>query len=338
MQAKKPVFEVYSSMLDNQIKYARVMLKNVLPKSATDRDVLAALFKHVPEAIKSLNLNIFAEEHFWIRTGANTIFPESAEVLENLIRARFQMDAADGFTLPFQSFMMSIPSGFKVDGTSIPSFLVSWIPYKQTEELIIGPFGVHAKIGGPLHVHLDSAPDDDIAICICYRDPITPSAYSRTVISANQIPALLQDDREDILVTDIETYKNYHQVVGISSHDIKIQRIMFRIVAALGIYNMATEGSRLSPGFPGNQQPKFNGKLPDYSMNNMTLKNSMSASSAHMPEAKDSYYRTWFFRQLRDEKYYRGEFSRYAKGSRYVFVSDTVVGQQITAHTQKLVN
>lgn len=337
MQAKKSQYEIYSTMLDMQCKHAREIFKPILPKKPTESDLLQAAFKYAPDMRNGLNLHIFSEEHFWVRSGANAIFPESAEVLDNLMRARFQMDAAEGFSLPFQSFIISMPQGYKVDGLKIPSFLVSWFPYRQLEELIIGPFGRHAKFDKPLLVNLEDSTEDEMAISICYRDPVSPTAFARTFLSTAKIPELLQARTNEEFTKDLAVYQKLSRVEGLSDLDLHLQRIMMRLVAALGIYNMATDGDRLLPGFPGKQEPKLIGRAPASGFRSMTLANAFPPASDGSSPLAESYYRTWFFRQLRSERYYKGEFSEYSPGSRYVFVSDTVVGKQVAAHTQKFV-
>lgn len=335
MQVKKAQYEVYTSMLDNQVKHAKEIFKGALPKKPTESDVLEAIFRYSPEMMQSLNLQIFSEEHLWHRNGANAIFPESAEVLDNLLRARFQMDEPEGFSLPFQSFMVSVPQGYKVDGLRIPSFLVNSYPYHDMEKTVIAPFGKHARFKDAVYVTLDDAPEGDMAIALCYKDPMSTTAYSRTLISASQIPDLLGAESTEAFSRDLKVYENYRDVVGLSEYDLKIQRIMLRLVAAIGVYNMATEGKRLLPGLPGSQEPKMIGKAPAVGFRYSTLANAFPPLKDGAKQSAESYYRTWFFRQLRSERYYKGEYADFAKGSRYVFVSDTVVGQQLDAHTQK---
>lgn len=335
MQQKKSQYEIYSSMLDNQVKHAKIIFEPLLPKNPSDGEVLQVLFQQAPQIINELNLHIFSDEHYWVRCGANAIFPESPDVLDNLIRARFQMDVTEGFSLPFGSFMMSIPQGYKVDGMRIPSFIVSMFPYRQMKELIIDPFVRHSRFKKTFYVELDDGPEDEVAISLCYKDPTSKTAYARTLISASQVPSILGADSTDELSADLKPYENYTGVEGLSEYDMKIQRIMLRLVAALGIYNMATEGKRLMPGLPGTQEPKLIGRAPQRGLTSITLANAFPPARDGAQVTGDSFYRSWFFRQLRDERYYKGENAHFAKGSRYVFVSDTVVGKNVEAHTQR---
>ena len=335
MQARKSQYQVYSPMLDLQTKHARNLFESHLPRKATGSDVLGVLFTEYPDYLSSLNLNIFSEEYFFTRTGANTVFPENEVVLNNLLKARFQLNSAEGFSLPFESFMFAIPNGYEVDGVKIPSFLVTWIPYAQTQDMLISPFGKYAKITKPLQVILDEAPLGDMGISICYRDPTQSTAYARTLLSASQIPDLLNAKDDSQFKNDLQTYKPYREVIELSEYDVQIQRIMLRLVAAFGIYNVATEGDRLKPGFPGTLQPKIIGRFPDVPMRSSTLSNGFHDLTQGANAAEiDPIYRTWFFRQLRDEIYYRGEHALKPRGSRFVFIPPTVVNLKVEPHTQ----
>ncbi len=335
MQPKKSQYSVYSLMLDGELKLARQLLGKTVSKGATERDIFEILNLKIPGYHQSLNFLIFCEEHFWRRTGGHTIFPETKDVLDNLLRARFQMDSSEGFSLPFESFMFTIPAGFTTDGIQLPSFLVTWIPYQEMGSLVVEPFGRYIRMKDGAHVHLD-IPRGSHSISICYRDPTNPSAYARVVIGDEQIPELLA-------VQDIHQFRtmlgHYGDGIGgvkdVDELDLRLQQTMLKLVAALGIYDMATEGNRIKPGFPGGQQPKMMGKMPENEMRFLTLKNATPKASSEDSRGKDAYYRTWHFRQLRDERYYKGEFEQYPRGSRYVFVSDTVVGQKLTAQTLK---
>lgn len=320
MQAKKSQYEIYTTMLDSMLKHAKTFLQAHLPKGANERDSAAFLFSRTPAMIEGLNYQIFSEELFWRRNGANTVFPESTAVLDNLLRARFKMEAAEGFTLPFQSFMFAMPQGFTFDGMRIPSFVVTWIPYKQLGDLIFMPFADYVRIKRP-SVNLTEDDRGDYSISLCYRDPADPSLYARTMIGDRDVPKLLAAQTPEEFAAIAGEYGDIKDVVDATAHDHNLQRVMLRLVAAFGIYNMATDGENLKPGFPGNNKPRYVGHFPDSPVRFMTLRSSIPPQSKEPGQAKESFHRTWFFRQLRADQYYKGEYAETPKGTRYVFVS-----------------
>jgi hypothetical protein len=271
MQIKKSQYEIYSTMMSGEIKAARQAFKSELPKSASNSDVLAVFIRREPEILQTLNLHIMAEEYFWQQTSAHTLFPQDHQVLNDLMSGDFHISDAKAFTLPLQSFMMSMPQGYEVDGVRIPSFLVTWIPYRRTQELIVGPFAIYARSPKAIHVRLEDTEPDEVSISLCYRDPISHTAYARTHMGTGDISGLLKAKTPDELSNSLMTYQKLLRVEELSAHDLKIQSIMLKLVAALGAHYKATDGACLKPGYPAGQEPKFLGRPPETPITAFTL-------------------------------------------------------------------
>ena len=122
-----------------------------------------------------------------------------------------------------------------------------------------------------------------------------------------------------------------------SLYDAKMQFYSLRLIGALGVYHLATDGQKLRPGYPGSSTPKLQGKLPGQTLKPYEIASAIPArhvSSGDEREIHGAYYRTWYFRQLRAPRYYQGEYENRKVGTRYTFVSDTVVGQRSTPYTE----
>lgn len=102
---------------------------------ALDPSLLQIMRKH-PEAqvtryfllgnqkqIQSLDSVIIAEELLWEREGCPVIFPQSAEFLDKLLDAKFDLTKAEGFELPFPAFMIPMPVGYQREGVK---YAASW--------------------------------------------------------------------------------------------------------------------------------------------------------------------------------------------------------------------
>jgi hypothetical protein len=262
MQAKKPQYEIYQSMMDTELKHLNGHLKNKLGKGPSRSDLLAELFKFMPQFATTLALHIYAEEFYWMRTGGHTIFPASAQILNSLYETPIGFSAIETFNLPHQSFMLSIPAGYAVDGVKVPSFLVTCIPYHKTQELITSPFARLAQQHKGITIRLEESPAHDVAISIAYRDPAVPSAYARTQFSVAQLPELLGIEGHATQESSLKKYPRYSDVDDLSDHDVEIQRTMMRLVAALAWHTSNRAGS-LKEGFPFQQIPKMVGRLPE---------------------------------------------------------------------------
>ena len=330
VQSKKSLYQLYPLL---KLQIAKYMRKN-LPKkqrSNSNAELIAMTFHDNPALIHSLDFLIMAEESLWERRGKHAIFPENAEMVDNLIRAKYEMTSYEGFSLPFDSFIVAMPNGYKFQGVEIPSFMVTIMPYKKSDELSINPFCEELKIPPPDQVGRMPSGENARAICISYQDALMHSlGYGRSMQLDEILPKILACETAQEFKTICGEYVGTHGVVPSENHDLVIQFFAIKFAASLGVYNSATEGDRLIDGFPGSTVPRLITKVPEMKFKYITLK-----APTRQPNAPASYYRTWHFRQLRADRYYQGEHENTPRGSRYVFVSDTVVGQKVTAHTQK---
>lgn len=333
-QEKKSLFDLYPRMMERIVNEMKQSMPSKERKSMTPKQMIKVLIEYSPELLHSLDFLIMAEEFFWERNGSNAIFPESSAVLDNLMRAKYQMDSSEGFALPFDSFFMALPHGYSYNGVRLESFMVTMVPYLRSQDYTIFPFCDHYGIPRPKGVRHDESPENARCISITYRDPENKSAYLRALQTEDKLPLILKCETADEFGKVIGNYHGKVGVIGLNDNELKVQFTAMKLVAALGVYNMATKGDRLAPGFPGKQEPKIHNRDRDSKFFYSTLKNAIPTERTEV--IKDAFYRTWHFRQLRDERYYRGEHENQPRGSRYSFVSDTVVGQKVSPHTQSV--
>lgn len=331
-QTKKSLYDLYPRLIDKMVSGIRGQLPKHERKKST-QEVAQLIFEQMPYMNKSLDFMIMAEELFWQRQGANVIFPESEVVLDNFSRAKFSLESSEGFDLPYSSFMIALPNNYKFMGTRLPALLVSFYPYYDAGELIINPFHDWLKMRRPDEILSEDVPQGSRAIAISYCDPISQNmGYARMLVAEHKIPALLKADNLETFASIMGNYQQVLGVMNLKEEDLDIQFKAIKLVAALGVYHLATEGQRLKQGFPGQALPRMNHRNPDLQMRMNTLSSSIPAQlQKASPEA---HYRTWHIRQLRDERFYKGEYENAPKGSRFVFVSDAVVGSKITPSTQ----
>lgn len=332
-QQKKAHYEIcpqLTNRLVNEFRRADKSYRNATPKA-----IMNEIFAYRPSLVHSLDFMILAEEHFWKRSGGHAVFPESPVVLDNLVKAKYHLEDASGIDLPFESFILSIPQGYKIDGIAIPSTLVTWVPYQQSQNHTINPFCDYIGIARPEQVNHEPSGEAERSLGIVFRDQNNPSVYNRALAIESKLPAILKakDIYEFNAVLgkyDDNTFKN---VITSDATDLFIQFHLFKLIAALAVYNQATGGKRLLDGFPGSLMPKMIGKAESMDVKISTLNNFTPPPTARA--AAEMHARTWFFRQLNSERYYQGEYEKMRRGSRYVFVSETVVGAKVAPHTQK---
>jgi hypothetical protein len=329
-QVKKSLYELYPRVTDFMVN----QLKKVMPKEVgkTDADVVREVMRQMPMLMNSLDFLIMTEELYWIKNGGEVIFPESEAVLNNCFKAKFSLSTSQGFELPFGSFMLAMPNGYTFMGTKLPALMVNFYDYHNSIDEIIYPFCDWAKINRPSHVAKEDVPQGSRAISISYRDPETNAGYVRLLVGEEKIPALLGADNIQTFSRIMGRFNNMIGVLELSPDDLEIQFKSIKLVAALGVYHLATNGDRLKQGFPGQSMPRMNFKNPDLRMNLNTLSSKLPTQLEK--SSPDAHYRTWHIRQLRDERFYKGEHENEMPGSRFVFVSDAVIGTKISPSTQ----
>lgn len=92
--------------------------------------------------------------------------------------------------------------------------------------------------------------------------------------------------------------------------------------------------SHVAPNSLSNGFPIANLKTKTLAPEKNLQPSTLNTFSVIVPDAdRNAHYRSWFMRQLRHEKYYKGEFKDYKPGSRVVFVSPTMVGEKVSAET-----
>lgn len=336
-QVKKAQYEVYPRLIDKVLH--RVKKSDDYKKGDSDTDILLRLFYVDPYFVQSMDFFIMAEEHFWPREGNHTIFPENTAVLENLFKAKFSIEKTGAFDLPFNSFILSLPMGYKVDGYPIPSCMVTWVNYQDSYDYTVLPFCDYLGIPRPSGMKHQVSDPDERCLVISYKDHTHPDSYCRIMALESYLPRILKAQSTQEFLEIMGTYKN-STLLGVikpDDLDLNIQFRLFKLIAAIGVYNTATEGKKLTDGFPQSLSAKVSGKASDVKYANSTLSNftMLKDGGGGSKSSPEFHVRGWHFRELRDERYYRGEHKDKPIGSRIILIPATTVGGEVTPHTQK---
>ncbi|MDT8925529.1 hypothetical protein RBE51_22360 [Pseudomonas taiwanensis] len=333
-QTKKSSYALYPLLTDKIVSGVRQHLPGKERKTLTDGQVLSDFIRRHPDIQNDHAFYIMAEELFLKSHKSQVIFPESALVLDNLLKARYSLSSSEGLDMPFPSFILSPPRGYAFNGTQIPSLLVSWVTGDGFKAEVLRPFLDYLNVPAN-RVSFSELPQDGI-LSLVYRD--RAGECSRTVIYGHNIPVLL----------DAKNPQEYRRAMvnqglimteeDLSEEDRDVQFYSLKLIAALGVYHVATRGKKLKPGFPTPQAPRMEGRRADQQVAPVTLTNSTppleNTDSDRHNVGRTAHYRAWHFRQLRDERYYRGEYANHAPGTRYTFVESALVGADAAPNTQ----
>lgn len=273
-------------------------------------------------------VKVIANEWSWNNNGKTMIFPESAEVLNNIKSGKYDISYAGGI-IPFSdNFIINFPDGYIIAGQPAVSTLVSFYNFNKYSESYILP--LHSDAGIKLECINEDHCDDAFHIQLNYKldGKISniPSEISFDV-QWDTIPELL-------LTSSYEEYKKlaHSKVltkVGVETigEHYEYELELLKLIVSMIVYVQANNEA-LVKGFPGEISLKSTDSFFKTSTaTNLILKTRSKGSSP------DGHYRSWYLRQLIHEKYYQGDWEGKPKGSRIIFVKDTYVNDNIDAKT-----
>jgi len=327
-QLKKPTYDVYPLFWDRTIASSRKGLSKSESSKITDTELIRRYCRLNPGFTGEHGFYSLAEDRYFKSGGSQVIFPESSVVLDNLLKARYAMQSPEGFTLPFSSLVLSPMRGYRYQGVEIPSIFATWVPSAQYRSEILDPFLGELGVA-PSQVSYEDLPDQGMLI-ICYAIR-NGAGHRRTAIYGEDLPELLAAKDSNAFVASMRRLSLMHPDQTPDDDEVKRQFFCLRLIAALGVYHLATEGRRLRLGFPTTTQPRLDGRKPGQAMSPITLTNALPSFGEGVTPV--GHFRTWYFRQLRDKMYYRGEYEHLPQGSRYTFVTEALIGD-LTANTQ----
>lgn len=289
-----------------------------------------------PETLLSDTLGrVLLQEGLWLsKDHRRTIFLDSPQLVENLLRARFACEALTCPDKPVR-FSLALPDQMTHQGVPLQPLLIT---IGRSRDLV----DEHAQAfrqrwGSEVEAGTDFP--DQLAIMLSTRaletafsDPHAQGCdhpHLSLFLAGPEITRLLQADiggPVDGLLPLLPTA----MLDALSPTEQKMQILLARLAMSFWIYWQANPGA-IAEGTPGRVQ---DGDAP---MLGKALE-MMASNTASTTGGRETveHYRRWHFRQLRDERYYRGEFAGQPLGSRWVFVHDAYVnreaGDDYTAH------
>jgi hypothetical protein len=261
-------------------------------------------------------------ETLWWDEGKNVLFPNNTNFLNQLLKSKFNLDDSAPLNLPHNTFILAMPKDFSVDGVSIPSVLVHYC--KSNER--VKRYDHATKLMG---VSDQFEQDDDEFknkdnLVYFYNDPYLEKGVTAQVNqSLETISASLQADSHveyAKLLGELPKELVSFNPLEITETDKVIQYAITRIIASLSIYSSATNNKHLYSGLPKQGLLSIENLKKSLRYSNYTLGPTESKVSPN------HHLRGFFFRNLKHEKYYNNEYKFIPKGSRWIFVDSTEVG------------
>ena len=316
----KGKYDIYDLMMR---RMARVVRDEFGIKD--EQRALQSLFHRFPDLRLSLDGKIMSEELYWKETSRHVIFPRNTEILYKLFTSRFSLEKSSGFTTPHKNFVLAFPKGYEIDGTQAKGVLVTYMPFPDRMSEIHERFCDYLK--QPMDYVAPSAYADRPVLTVAYQSPYDDEMLYSFTVPERLIPECLSAGDPETYYEVLGAYPKYNMDFDLDERDRRYQYTLFQLIIRLSVYAMAYDGA-LVDGYPDVRPKHLEPKGLKY--RDTTLR--MPALEKKDPKA---HYRSWHFRQLVDERFYRGEHGNKPVGSRIVFVKDTVVGQKVEPETLK---
>ncbi|WP_210498777.1 hypothetical protein [Vibrio crassostreae] len=262
---------------------------------------------------------VVMSEYRFLESDRYTVFPNSKSVLDSILRSKLNLTDFEALVPPAESFVVMMPQGYKTpSGVPLRSFLVQWADvrknsseYTRVSELSQNPVDIQMGIGGVML---------DVIMMDANLQAIRMSCFAKDVLKAIES----NDAEQDVFKLD-------EQVAGIKfdEEELKQTQAMIKLAVGLAVFDSAYDDF-LIDGLPKGSKLK---KVGEVGLNNSHVVGSNLKLPQSAGGSKSGHIRGFHMRQLKDERYYRGEHAHKKVGSRCVPVSESWVGDSIESHT-----
>lgn len=303
-------------------------VKKLLKRAKNDEEQIL-LLKHLYPFLKTYferdRLSHFAilDEIRWVTSKERTaIFAPSSDFLDLMINTK--ADKVRDITLikpPSKSFVLSVPSDFKIEGHKISGLLINYFEsYEEhrAETIKLQRFFDEQGGGAPL-MHTPDSGDSPI-LSITYKIDnevevqrfLAPISLYKEIIHSGSL-----ESSEFVKLSSFD----------LSAEESKVQLTLVKMLLVLFVYIKSFSGEALINGLPEGLKLK--------SLNSRhALKAYPSFISTNNDFVRLSYKGevTGHFRTLEHEKYYQGQYKNDERGSRVIYIPPYTKGD-ISAKT-----
>lgn len=276
----------------------------------------------------------YLAEWCWLLSNKTMIFVKDNETCESIFKGKYEISYIDGITPPSKNFILNFPASYRVEGFKMPSLSVCVYTSGKYKEEVFDPVMSHANLNEEF-ISDDGEHYTGLMLEVffaLFSEEDGKWARHRFFSPWNLLGRFLETENPGL-------FKNQgdRDLTDITEATEKEQRLTFlamKFVVSFMVYCQATNGKCLIDGLPGNS---IGNKELEKAFNTKDITKLTLQKANDTPEAeseKDQHYRSWHIRQLRDERYYQNSHKDSPRGSRLVFVKDSIInGDGIAAKT-----
>lgn len=302
-------------------RYVRSVMKMMgLPKKPSVEAEVFVQMVHDEQVVHSLNGEVLMLEWHYNREG-RVVVPESSlsRWLQSVQLSRVQGDA---WSWPWEFSALSFPTSQTFHGHPVDGAMITWVDSSTLPSRYETFLQAHGNLHG-----VDMAGLGEPWLIVTIHNPLD------TQPSLN--PTMLRGAFKTSQITDFINREAIEHAGGrvaqLADEEGMILREVVRYVLSLGMYLSAYPEAQSSgvPAWMKNKHPESKKGMPFASIGvdrDRELSLAMTAPRSVSP----------YWRQLRDERFYRGKWADHRRGSRYVLVSGYEVGAERTVGVESV--
>ncbi len=267
-----------------------------------------------------------AEYHWRYPNQRHALFPESLELCERLMRAKFEVGKGATLDFPYEVFALFMPKGFRLAGAQTTSCLVQFMSYgdRQTQ---LNCLQLDSQLD-LVTFEGNDLPLDTMCMNVHYPSPFNDKMRESFVVPVDKVMEYLEldDGRAFARVLGHLGRDGDTLTIETSDHEAEYQQQLLKFIVTMMVYVSARGEDALTNGVPcaiPNQATDKGVAVKGITLSDQKTDRLMAAS----------HIRAMHFRNLRHEKYYKGEHEKKPQGSRWSLVKESVIGERMKTKT-----
>jgi len=293
---------------------------------------LTYLYKRSPEMLQTLEFIIQIEEYHWLTSGKHVTFFDSVETAQALINSSYNIDNAQSLYTGMDSFMLALPDNLMLGGKPAASGLLVHVMLHDDRQSMVDKFCKWVGMKHSPQVTVDDWKGSTFAIYASYQQKQGSNEYIRFALPSSSLMEVMRFTTHAEYTAYMKATNKFKYLMGadLDAPEQAYQYDILRLIVGLMLYKKAMP-DRVTAGMPSSVSTKD--VETRYVQNPQTQ--TIHSPATHAGAERGSHYRSWHFRQLMADRFYKGEHEKAARGSRVVFVRDSMVNREIDAETVK---
>ena len=276
---------------------------------------------HSPRFSGSIDMEIMALEYAFQHHEGRVLIPH-ADLCHTLYNTKMTPVTGESWHWPFTHSTVSVPTSLKFASRKAEALMVTWIDSSEIAQRVYPEFLKHWRVDLPLNADRLS---QGKLLLIAFRgdpEPIMPSMM-RYGFTVDELTTFINEQA----VKDATTATGALRQGSEAEREAAMEAVRF--VISLGFYMASYPGTLVDgvPDYVGTKLPK-----------DMKGRENAAVGMFRSHELNTSltpYSVAPFWRQLRHEKYYQGDYMHLPRGARYTLVSGYDVNKDRAVAVEK---